>query len=341
MAHDPSRGHDDTDRRRSDHGHGHGHDHGHEHGHHDLRHHHHHPHHDHHAHHGAPTTRAFAWSIGLNTTLVIVQLAVGVFAGSLALIADAGHNLSDILGLLVAWLASVASRWQPTRHLTYGLRATSIWAAVFNAMLILVACGAITWEAIERLRDPAPVDAMPVVWVALLGVVVNGASAWFFHRHAAHDLNAHGAFLHLLGDAGVSFAVVLAAIGIVFTGWHWLDPACSLVVVAVIVWASWRLLRQSAHLALGGVPRQIDPQAVRGFLASQPAITDVHDLHVWAMSTTEVALTVHLVAPSGHPGDDFLRRVTHELDRRFGIHHATIQIERGDHACALAPEHVV
>lgn len=306
---------------------------------HDPRHVHHHDCH-HHGHAGT-STRAFAWSIGLNTALVIVQLVVGVAAGSLALIADAGHNLSDICGLLVAWIAAVASRWQPTRNLTYGLRATSIWAALFNAMLILLACGAIAWEAIDRLQTPAPVNAPLVMWVALLGAIVNGVSAWLFHRHAAHDLNAQGAYLHLLADAGVSLAVVGAALGIMATGWHWLDPACSLLVVAVIVWGSWRLFRQSVHLALGGVPRQIDPLAVRSFLASQPSVTDVHDLHVWAMSTTEVALTVHLVAPAGHPGDDFLQRVTRELDRRFGIHHATIQIERGDHACALAPEHVV
>ncbi len=330
MAHD-SHGHDHHGHHHHsahapDHVHGHAHGHAHHHG---------------HADHGVSTTHAFAWGVGLNTTLVIVQFAVGVLAGSLALLADAGHNLFDIFGLLVAWIAAVASRWRPTRQLTYGLRATSIWAALFNSTLILVACGAIAWEAIERLGAPAPVDASLVVWVALLGVLVNGASAWFFHRHAAHDLNAQGAFLHLLGDAGVSLAVVLSALGILATGWLWLDPACSLLVVVVIVWASWRLLRQSVHLALGGVPNRIDPAAVRGYFAEQPDITDVHDLHVWAMSTTEVALTVHLVSPSGHPGDDFLQRVTRELGTRFGIHHATIQIERGDHACALAPEHVV
>lgn len=294
-----------------------------------------------HLQHGTATARAFAWGIGLNTTLIVVQLVVGVLAGSLALLADAGHNLFDVIGLILAWLAAVVSRWRPTKHLTYGLRATSIWAALFNSTLILLACGAIAWEALERLSAPAVVDASLVAWVALLGVVVNGASAWFLHRHAAQDLNAQGAFLHLLGDAGVSLAVVLSALGIMATGWYWLDPACSLLVVAVIVWASWRLLRQSVHLALGGVPRRIDPIAVRGYFASQPDISDVHDLHVWALSTTEVALTVHLVAPLGHPGDDFLQRVTRELGARFGIHHATIQIERGDHSCALAPEHVV
>lgn len=351
MANDPAHGHHHHGAHRHEHAaaaQAHEHEHEHHHGGarpHDQApavqpHHTDHAHHGH-GHHGVSTGAAFAWSIGLNTTLVIVQVAVGVAAGSLALIADAGHNLSDIFGLVVAWIATIASRLRPTLRLTYGLRSTSIWAALFNAILVLLACGAIASEAIERLRAPESVNAPLVAWVALLGVVVNGASAWFFHRHAAHDLNARGAFLHLLADAGVSFAVVLAALGIMATGWHWLDPACSLAVVAVIVLASLRLLRQSLHLALGGVPAQIDPQAVRGFLASQPSITDVHDLHVWAMSTTEIALTVHLVAPSGHPGDDFLQQVTRELGTRFGIHHATIQIERGEHACALAPEHVV
>jgi cobalt-zinc-cadmium efflux system protein len=301
----------------------------------------HHHHHHHHAHRPGPGNRAFAWGIGLNVALVVVQVVYGLIAHSLALLADAGHNLSDVMGLVIAWLAAMAARRRPTVRLSYGLRATSIWAALFNAVLILVACGAIAWEAIERLSAPHAVNATIVLWVAALGALVNGVSAWFFHSHASHDLNARGAYLHLLGDAAVSLGVVVGALVIAATGWYWVDPALSLAVVAVIVLTTWRLFRESLHLALGGVPLSIDPVAVRKFLATRAQVADVHDLHVWAMSTTEVALTAHLVMPNGHPGDGFLRELAHDLEQRFGIHHATIQIERGELACGLAPDSVV
>jgi len=265
----------------------------------------------------------------------------GFIADSLALLADAGHNLSDVMGLALAWAATMAARLRPTPRLSYGWRATSIWAALANAVLILVACGAIGWEAVTRLRAPHPVDAAIVMWVAALGVIVNGVSALLFHRHAAHDLNARGAYLHLASDAAISIGVVAAGAGVWFTGWAWIDPAVSLVVVAIIVVATWRLFRESLHLALGGVPPAIDPQAVHGFFLARSGVHAVHDLHVWAMSTTEVALTVHLVMPDGPPGDDFLADTARDLRARFGIDHATIQIERGDIECHLAPDHVV
>ena len=262
-------------------------------------------------------------------------------AGSLALIADAGHNLADVLGLFIAWFAAAAARRVPTPRLSYGLRATSIWAALINAGLILVACGAIAWEAMHRFSVPREVAGNIVIWVALAGVVINGLSAVLFHRSAAHDLNAKGAYLHLIGDAAVSLGVVVAGIAIVLTGWSWIDPAMSLLVVTFIVFATWRMFRESLNLALGGVPLGIDPGEVRAFLRSHTGVTALHDLHVWAMSTTEVALTAHRVMPTGHPGDEFLRQLCESLEARFGIHHATIQIEQGSIECRLAPDHVV
>ncbi len=297
--------------------------------------------HPHHPHRPRVGHRAFAWSISLNVVLVLVQVGFGVIAGSLALIADAGHNLADVLGLIIAWLAVVGARRQPTPRLSYGLRATSIWAALINATLILIACGAIAWEAVHRFAAPREVDGGIMIWVALAGVIINGASAFLFQRSAAHDLNAKGAYLHLLSDAAVSLGVVLAGVAIVFTGWHWLDPATSLLVVSVIVIATWRMFRESLHLALGGVPGGIDPDQVRAFLGSHVGVVAMHDLHVWAMSTTEVALTAHLVMPGGHPGDEFLRQICEALEARFGIHHATIQIEHGSIECRLAPDHVL
>ena len=309
--------------------------------HHDAEKHAHHHHHHHHAHRPNAGTREFAWSISLNVALIGAQICFGVIAGSLALIADAGHNVADVLGLVIAWLAASAARREPTPRLSYGLRATSIWAPLINAGLILVACGGIAWEAVHRFATPREVDGSIVIWVALAGVVVNGASAWLFHRSAAHDLNAKGAYLHLLSDAAVSLGVVIAGIAIVYTGWRWVDPAMSIIVVAVIVVATWRLFRESLHLALGGVPPGIDPEQVRSFLGSHTGVVALHDLHVWAMSTTEVALTAHLVMPTGHPGDAFLRQICETLEVRFGIHHATIQIEHGSIECRLAPDHVV
>jgi cobalt-zinc-cadmium efflux system protein len=329
----------------SHHHHRHHHHHGNslhdDHGHHGHHHKEVHRDHGHHAHGPGPGHRAFAWSITLNLVLVTGQFVFGLMADSLALIADAGHNLADVLGLFIAWFALVATRRVPTIRLSYGLGATSIWAALINAALILVACGAIAWEAVHRFSAPREVDGQIVIWVALAGVVINGLSAVLFHRSAAHDLNARGAYLHLISDAAVSLGVVMGGLAIVLTGWSWIDPAISVMVVAVIVFATWRLFRESLNLALGGVPLGIDPEQVRTFLRSHAGVTALHDLHVWAMSTTEVALTAHLVMPTGHPGDEFLRQLCESLESRFGIHHSTIQIEHGSIECRLAPDHVI
>jgi cobalt-zinc-cadmium efflux system protein len=330
------------------------HDDQHAHGEHDQRHrqgaHEHHGHdHHHHHHHASPPPpgagRAYAISIALNLAFVAVEAVYGWISGSLALLADAGHNLADVLSLVLAWGAAALATRGPTARLTYGLRGTSILAALVNAVALLLVCGAIGWEAIERLGTPSPVAGGTVMVVAAIGLVVNGASALLFRRASHHDLNAKGAYLHLAADAAVSLGVVVAGALVWWTGRTWIDPLVSLGVVLVIIAGSWALLRDSVHLALAGVPANVDPVAVRRFLAAQPGVREVHDLHIWAMSTTEVALTAHLVCPNGPPsdGDAFLARLCGELRAHHGICHATIQIETGDaaHPCALAPESVV
>lgn len=319
-------------------------------------HHHDHAHHDHgkaggHAHrHGAgahdhtPTDfgRAFAIGITLNIAFVIAEAVFGWLGNSMALIADAGHNLSDVLGLAVAWIAAELSKRPPSARYTYGLRGSSILAALFNAVFLLLAVGAIGWEAVVRLFNPEPVASGTMIVVAGIGIVINAATAWLFFAGRHTDLNIRGAYLHMVADAAVSAAVVVAGVVILFTGWTWTDPAVSLLVAGVIVWGTWGLLRDSASMSLNAVPRGIDPVAVRAFLAGLPGVTQVHDLHIWPMSTTEVALTCHLVIPSGAPGDAFLIELAHELDHDFGIAHSTVQIETDpDTPCALAPEHVV
>lgn len=299
-------------------------------------------HHHHHGHdHGVPShDRAFAIGIALNLIYVAFEAVFGVISGSLALLADAGHNLSDVLGLALAWGAAWLSRRQPTARRTYGFRRSSILAALANAMLLLVAVGAIAWEALRRLEAPEPVDTGVVIWVAALGVVVNTGTALLFMRGRERDLNVHGAFLHMVADAAVTVGVIVAALLIAATGWLWLDPAISLVIGAVILVGTWGLLRDSVDLALDAVPRGIDPAAVEGFLAAQPGVCEVHDLHIWGMSTTETALTVHLVRPDTAPDDGFLAQLRHELHTRFAIDHATIQLEAGE-PCPQAPAHVV
>lgn len=301
-------------------------------------------HEHHHGEHGARDfSRAFAAGIGLNLAFVLVEAGFGVLADSMSLLADAGHNLSDVLALALAWGASVLARREPSRRFTYGLRSSSILAALLNATLLLLVTGAIAWEAIQRLLDPVEVASKTVIWVALLGIVVNTASAVLFARNRKHDLNVRSAFLHMAADAGVSLGVVVAGAGILFTGWLWLDPLVGLVIAAVIVVGTWGLLRESLTLALAAVPDHIDPELIRGYFADLAGVAEVHDLHIWAMSTTETALTVHLVMPAGHPGDAFMAQVCAALHDRFHVHHPTIQIETGDrlHPCALAPEHVV
>jgi cobalt-zinc-cadmium efflux system protein len=290
----------------------------------------------------APDNFGAAFAIGatLNTAFVIAELIFGYAANSLALISDAVHNLSDVIALLLAWGAAWLAQKQPTQRHTYGYRRASILAALFNAALLLVAVGGIVVEAVNRLYAPAPVAGVTVILVAAFGVVINGGTALLFMRGRHGDLNIRGAYLHMAADAGVSLGVVVAAGVIMLTGWLWLDPAISLVIAAVVFWSGWGLARDSVNLALDGVPRGIELAAVKNYLGGLDGVSDVHDLHVWAMSTNETALTAHLVRPGG-TDDAFLHRVCEELSRRFSIHHATLQIEAGPDVCKLAPADVV
>lgn len=298
--------------------------------------------HDHHAH-GAPDFGvAFAVGVVLNLAFVIAEAAYGVIAHSVALLADAGHNLGDVLGLAIAWAAAILVRRHPSNRFTYGLRSSSILAALFNVIILLIAVGAIILEAIDHLLTPAPVASGTIVVVAAIGIAVNGGTALLF-RHSHGDLNARAAFLHLLADAAVSLGVVIAGAVMLATGWVWLDPAASFVISLVIVAGTWQLLRNAMTMALHAVPAGIDPNAVRAHLDAVSGVVQVHDLHIWPMSTTETALTCHLVMPAGHPGDRVLAHLAQELHDRFGIEHATIQVETGDpeHPCKLVPDHVV
>jgi len=295
--------------------------------------------------HDAPTDfgRAFAIAAALNIALVVAQVVFGVLANSVALIADAGHNLGDVLGLLLAWGAHGMARWQPTQRYTYGFRSASILAALFNGVVLMVATGAIAWEALRRLTGTADVGGVIVMIVAAVGIVVNGLSAWLLMAGRRGDLNVRAAFLHLLGDAAISFGVVVAGAVIYVTGWNQLDPLASLVISVLIVWGTWGLLRESVMMSLDAVPEGIDRSRVEDYLRGLPGVTEVHDLHIWAMSTTETAMTVHLVRPGAGLDDRLLHDISHELDRRFRISHATLQVEAGDteHACRLAPDHVI
>lgn len=315
-----------------DHDHaGHDHDHGHSHG--------------GHAHSHAPASfdRAFLIGITLNTGFVIAEAAYGFIANSLALLADAGHNLSDVLGLLLAWAAASLAKRRPSARFTYGMKRTPILASLANAMLLLVASGAIVLEAVRRFSDPAPVAEATVIWVALVGIVINGVTALGFMAGRKNDLNIRGAFLHMVADAVVSLGVVVSGLVMLYTGWLWLDPAVSIVIALVIVAGTWSLLTESVSLSLDAVPARIDRQAIETYLNRLPGVTEVHDLHIWAMSTTEVALTAHLVRPGAALDDGLLAQACSDLSTRFGIGHATLQIESGDpaHPCILAPSEVV
>ncbi|PSB60361.1 cation transporter [Chroococcidiopsis cubana CCALA 043] len=287
--------------------------------------------------------RAFIISVALNTSFVVIEAVYGILANSLALLADAGHNLSDVLGLLFAWGATLLARRRPTSRRTYGWRRSSILAALLNASFLLVVSGGIGWEAILRFRNPAPVAGGTVIFVAAVGIIINTVSALMFLAGSKSDLNIKGAFLHLIADAAVSVGVVLAGIAIVATGWLWFDPAIGLIVTAVILLTTWQLLQESLNLILDAVPAGIEPLAVRTYLSERPDVSGVHDLHIWAMSTTQTALTAHLVMPAGHPGDGFLVQVSRELHDRFGIEHVTLQVEVGDpnYPCVLAPDNLV
>ena len=306
---------------------------------HDLQGHVHPPHSHAHSNYG----RAFAIGIALNLLYVGGEAVAGIASGSLALLADSGHNLGDVLGLSLSWGAAVLSRRQPSGRFTYGLRSSSILAALANAIILLVVTGGIAWEAVWRITHPVPVASGIVIWVAAAGIVVNGATALLFASGRLHDLNIKSAFLHMAADTLVTAGVVAAGVVIWLTSWYWLDPAVSLIVSAVIVLGTWGLVRNAINLALDAVPDGVDATAVRAHLLAMPGVTALHDLHIWGMSTTETALTCHLVLPGGHPGDAVLNGVAQQLHHLFGIQHTTIQIELADteEACVLTPEHVV
>ena len=310
----------------------HGHDHG-EHAH-DKR-------HDHGHHHPLPDSgRAFALGIALNLGFVAIEAVGGIVTGSLALLADAGHNLADVAGLLAAWGAVILGRRRPSGRRTYGLRRSSILIAVVNAVVLLVGMGALAWEALGRMHAPAAVPGLAVSVIALAGLVVNGATALLFRKGREHDLNRRAAFLHMATDAAVSAGVALAGVLLWATGAAWIDPVVSLLIVAVVVWSTWGLLRDALNLALDAVPAGVDLDAVRRYLAALPGVVAVHDLHIWAMSTTETALTAHLVRSQREVDDALLSNAARELRERFRIGHATLQIEHGDpaHPCDLDRE---
>ena len=302
--------------------------------------HHNHNHSKGHHHHPSPKSqgRVFIMTIVLNMLFVIIEFAYGFITNSTALIADAGHNISDVLGLMLAWGAIILTRKAPSKRYTYGLRSTSIMAAVANAMLLLVACGAIAMEAIDRFSQPPAVAGLTVSIVAAVGIVINGLSAWLLMRGSKEDLNIRGAYLHMAADAAVSLAVVIAGVAMFYTGWFMIDPIISLMIVIVIVVGTWSLLRDSMQLALSAVPANIDALAIDAYLRQLAGVTEIHDLHIWGLSTTESALTVHLVMPNGHPSDNFMDEIVQTLEERFFVHHSTLQIEQGttNHSCSLS-----
>jgi cobalt-zinc-cadmium efflux system protein len=313
-----------------------GHHHGHSHGHHDHGHGHAHAHGHGHSHAPASFDRAFAIGITLNIAFVALEAGFGFWTNSVALLADAGHNLSDVLGLAVAWGGATLAKRGPTKRFTYGMKGSTILAALANALLLLVAIGAIALEAVNRFSQPATVAGGTVALVAMVGIAINGLTAWLFASGRHGDVNIRGAFLHMLADALVSAGVVIAGLAILYTGIGWIDPIVSLAIAALIFWQTWGLLRETVEMSLAAVPRGIDYDTVAAALAALPGVARVHDLHIWPMSTTEPVLTAHLVMPAGSPGDPFLTEAQAMLHDRFGIGHATLQVEHGA-ACDLAP----
>lgn len=283
--------------------------------------------------------RAFAIAVVLNAGFVAVEVAASFVSGSAALLADAGHNLGDVLALLLAWGASVLAARPVSKRFTYGLKSSSILAAIANAALLWVALGAVLIETLRRFWEPEAVDGPLMMAVAGAGIAINLLSALLFARGSKSDLNLRAAFQHLLADALVSVSVVGAGLAILLTGRQWIDPAISLIITLVLGWASWDLLKDAVKMGLLAVPGHIDDSAVREFLSGQPGVSAVHDLHIWPMSTTEVAFTAHVVMPAGNPGDAFLQHMAEQLDTRFGIHHATIQIEQVQDDCRLHSDH--
>ena len=315
-------GHGSSESDRDDHA---GHTHGHEHGH-------------------GPKDFGLAFAVGvfLNTGFVIVEAVYGLLSNSMALLADAGHNFSDVLGLLIAWGATILAKRKPGGRYSYGLRSSSIVAALINALFLIAAISIIAFEAIQRFANPAAVGGKTVIIVAAVGIVINTVTALMFMRGSKGDINVRGAFLHMAADAAVSAGVVVAGFLILATGWSWIDPAVSLAIVAVIAVGTWGLLRDSVNMSLHAIPSSVDPAEVAEFLRARPGVAAIHDLHIWSMSTTETALTVHLVIPAGFPGDTFIVELAHELKSRFAIDHPTVQIEI--HAavdCAFEPDDVV
>jgi cobalt-zinc-cadmium efflux system protein len=320
VTHDHGHDHDHANHDHVDHEHDHGHDHG-AHGHALIP--------------SGGINLRMGIAVALNVVFVIIEGGFGFLSNSVALIADAGHNLSDVLGLIFAWVALLLGRRRPGAIFTYGLGRSTVLAALANAGLLLLACGAIAWEAASRLAAPPPVAGQTVMAVAAVGIVLNGISAWMLHAGSHGDLNRRSAYIHMLGDAAVSAGVLLSGLLIMLTGWSLLDPIVSLLIVAVILMGTWRLLKDSLTLSLDGVPAGVSSSAVMSYLADQRGVTDVHDLHIWALSTTSIALTAHLVVPDRGAEDALLTSLTPDLKRRFRIQHATLQIERDrcEHGC--------
>lgn len=286
-----------------------------------------------HSHGPANYNRAFAVGIALNIAFIVIGVTYGIIANSLALLADAGHNLSDVLGLLLAWGASYLSQRKSSERRTYGYRSSSILAALLNAVLLLVAVGGIAVEAVRRFSEPAHVHGATIIWVAVVGIIINTATALLFMAGRKSDLNIRGAFLHMAADAGVSAGVVIAGVAILLTGWQWLDPIVSLLIAAAILISTWSLLRESVNLALHAVPEGIDPLAVAAYLRALPGVKEVHDLHIWGMSTSEAALTAHLVRPFTQDEDALIAQAVKVLHDQFGIEHTTLQWERDNDSC--------
>ena len=309
------------------HAHGHGHSHSHSHGHATVQ---------------TDFSAAFMVGITLNLGFVLVEAFYGLLAHSVALVADAGHNFGDALGLAMAWIAAILARRQPSATHTYGLRRGTILAALLNAMLLLVAVGAIAVEGVQRLIEPQAVATRTVMVVAAIGILINGFTAWMFASGRRGDINLRAAFLHMSYDALISLGVVVSAVIIMQTGWTRLDPLVSLVIAAIILAGTWTLLRDSLGMSMDAVPPGLKKDEVGAFLMTCPGVTAIHDLHIWSMSTTETALTCHLLIPGGHPGDQALARLAQQLQERYRIGHVTVQVETDAQvACALEPDHIV
>lgn len=299
--------------------------------------HHHEHHHGHHHHHPENYGIAFAFGIILNVAFIIIEVIYGMIGDSLALLADAGHNLSDVLGLGIAWIAVLLGKKAPTFKRTYGYKKSSILAALFNALFLIVAIGIIVWEAVQRFTSPAPVAGGTVIIVAFIGIVINTVTALLFMSGRKNDLNIRGAFLHMMADAVISLGVVISGFIMLLSGWQWIDPLVSILISIAILIGTWGLLSESLNLSLDAVPNGIDLHKIYDYLMNLPTVLEVHDLHVWGMSTTEPVLTVHLIRSDIFDNDDMLQRLSKELHDLFGIEHTTIQIEKGTFDCSQAP----